>query len=203
MNSGQCTMKSWIRTSGVVSTDNFSLIHFLKCPLPAPREFAPACDQLLGHPVHLIRRRACGHGHLPGVQTHVPPLDAVGDQGTQCGQILRQPHGRSHFRSVPAPQRRPESSTPPGPWGEIGWPHPQCPPRAAVRGDREELGTPGIGDSPESPSSRSPIPDPQSPITIPNRSTPGTVHPGLRRRDRPLPPRASRCPWQSAGDRCR
>ena len=50
-----------------------------------------------GEAVHLVGTGAGGDGDLTCVEGHVPPLDAIGRQRADCGQVLRQTDRDDHF----------------------------------------------------------------------------------------------------------
>ena len=52
------------------------------------------------YPLDHLPFRAGGDGHLPGVEFHVTPLDALRGQSTDGGQVLRQSYGGDDLRQL-------------------------------------------------------------------------------------------------------
>jgi hypothetical protein len=55
-------------------------------------------DDSLGHQpggndLNLIAARTSSDGDLPGMQSHMSPLDTLGGQGTERAQVLSEAHG--------------------------------------------------------------------------------------------------------------
>ena len=64
-----------------------------QCPLDGVGRDLPLLDHIPNHVRQFFASCAQGEGDAPGMHGHVPSLNAFRSEGTDCGQVLGEPHG--------------------------------------------------------------------------------------------------------------